>query len=310
VALSGLGGVGKTQTAVEYAHRYLGKYDRAFLATATSRESLLSGYVTIAGLLKLPEAGAQDETLIVDSIKRWLGSNRGWLLVLDNADRPDIVKPFLPPSPRGHILLTSRAQVFDIIGIVKPVELNEMSPAEARTFLLKPTGRECEDGPEPDAASKVAEELGFLPLALEQAGAYIFLNKSLFQDFLNSFRKRRLELLNKHGQVAGGLVRCRPGTQPWESLEIALSTNQQTALHLAALPALIKRPQDEQCRLHFTARLAPDDLPVNHRLFILIDVTASDDKTAQLWDFPTISDKENTGDLQIRGGEETTGRSR
>jgi hypothetical protein len=70
----------------------------------------------------------------------------------------------LPPSPRGHILLTSRAQVFDTIGIVKPVELNEMSPAEAQTFLLKRTGREYEGGPEPNAASELAAELGFLPL--------------------------------------------------------------------------------------------------------------------------------------------------
>jgi hypothetical protein len=67
------------------------------------------------------------------------------------------------------------------------------------------------------------------------------------------------------------LVRCRPGTQPWESLEIALATNQQTALRLAALPRLIKGPEDEQRRLHLTARLALDDRPENHRLFILID---------------------------------------
>ena len=67
------------------------------------------------------------------------------------------------------------------------------------------------------------------------------------------------------------LIICRPGTQPWESLEIALSTNQQTALRLAALGALIRRPEDEQRRLHLTARLALDDRPVNHRLFILID---------------------------------------
>jgi hypothetical protein len=166
VALSGLGGIGKTQTAVEYAHRHLEEYDCIFFVSAASHEGLLSGYVTIAGLLKLPESGAQDQTLVVDAVKRWLGSHRGWLLVLDNVDRLDIVKPFLPPSPKGHILLTSRTQVFDTIGIVKLVELNEMFPAEARTFLLKRTGREYEGGSEPNAASEVAAELGLLPLAL------------------------------------------------------------------------------------------------------------------------------------------------
>ena len=67
------------------------------------------------------------------------------------------------------------------------------------------------------------------------------------------------------------LVRCRPGTRPWESLQIVLSTNQQIALHMAALPALIIRPEDEQRRLHLTAQLALHDQPENHRLFILID---------------------------------------
>ena len=67
------------------------------------------------------------------------------------------------------------------------------------------------------------------------------------------------------------LVRCRPGTRPWESLQIALSTNQQIALHMAALPALIIRPEDEQRRLHLTAQLPLHDQPESHRLFILID---------------------------------------
>jgi energy-coupling factor transporter ATP-binding protein EcfA2 len=67
------------------------------------------------------------------------------------------------------------------------------------------------------------------------------------------------------------LVRCRPGDRPWENLQIALSTNQQIALHMAALPALIIRPEDEQRRLHLTAQLALNDQPENQRLFILID---------------------------------------
>jgi hypothetical protein len=67
------------------------------------------------------------------------------------------------------------------------------------------------------------------------------------------------------------LVRCRPGARPWENLQIALSTNQQIALHMAGLPALIIRPEDEQRRLHLTAQLALHDQPENHRLFILID---------------------------------------
>jgi energy-coupling factor transporter ATP-binding protein EcfA2 len=67
------------------------------------------------------------------------------------------------------------------------------------------------------------------------------------------------------------LVRCRPGAGPWENLQIALSTNQQIGLHMAALPTLIIRPEDEQRRLHLTAQLALHDQPESHRLCILID---------------------------------------
>ena len=85
-ALSGLGGVGKTQTAVEYAHHHLAEYSHVFLVTAASRDGLLSGYVTIAGLLKLPEADSQDQMLAVEAVKRWLSSHERWLLILDNAE--------------------------------------------------------------------------------------------------------------------------------------------------------------------------------------------------------------------------------
>jgi WD40 repeat protein len=67
------------------------------------------------------------------------------------------------------------------------------------------------------------------------------------------------------------LVRCRPGAHPWESLLIALAANQKIATYLAALPALIGRPEDDQRRLHLTARLALHDAPEAHRLFVLID---------------------------------------
>jgi tetratricopeptide (TPR) repeat protein len=278
VALSGLGGVGKTQTAMEYAHRHSAEYANVFWTTADSHKvsqpqvspgeisanpflpgsatpaaSLVSGYVTIATLLKLSQADAHDQTATVEAVKRWFGSHRDWLLVLDNADSPQIVKPFLPTESKGHVLLTSRAQVFDTIGIVKPVELNEMSPAEARTFLLKRTGREYEGGPEPNAASELAAELGFLPLALEQAGAYIVHYKSLFQDYSNSFRKRKLELLNKHGPVAGDYHESVRTT--WSMNFRQLEKESEAAADLLRLSAFLS---PDSIPLEFLATGAPE----------------------------------------------------
>jgi hypothetical protein len=109
-ALSGLGGVGKTQTVVEYAHRHLAEYNHTFFTVADSRESLVSGYVTILSLLELPEADAQDQMLAVESVKRWLSSHEDWLLILDNADNLGMARAFLPSGKKGHVLLTTRAQ--------------------------------------------------------------------------------------------------------------------------------------------------------------------------------------------------------
>ncbi|HEY5777488.1 MAG TPA: toll/interleukin-1 receptor domain-containing protein [Terrimicrobiaceae bacterium] len=71
--------------------------------------------------------------------------------------------------------------------------------------------------------------------------------------------------------AAWPMVRCRPGAHPWESLQIALAANQQIAPHFAALPALIVRPEDEQRRVHLATRLALQNAPETHRVFVLID---------------------------------------
>ena len=67
------------------------------------------------------------------------------------------------------------------------------------------------------------------------------------------------------------LVRCRPGARPWESLQISLSTSEEIAMRIAALPALVARPEDEERHLHLTVQLALHDHPESHRLFLLID---------------------------------------
>jgi tetratricopeptide (TPR) repeat protein len=196
VVLSGLGGVGKSQTAIEYAHRYATKYSELFWFTADSHQALTSAYTRVAALLGVSPAEAQDQTFAVNAVKYWLASHEGWLLIFDNVDRADTIKPFVSLKPTGHIVLTSRVRVFDTIGIVKPVELNEMSSEEAKTFLLKRTGREYQGGVELNSASELTAKLGFLPLALEQAGAFIVENQTLFQDYLRSFSLHMLELLN------------------------------------------------------------------------------------------------------------------
>src|SRR5260370_29462315 len=108
-----------------------------------------------------------------------------------------MLKAYSPRTPRGHLFLTSRAQLFDTLGIARPLALEKMQPEEALDFLYKRTERAQSDPAEKNAAEHLAAELGYLPLALEQAAAYITAKTARFQDYLASYQQQRLALLNK-----------------------------------------------------------------------------------------------------------------
>jgi hypothetical protein len=130
-AITGLGGIGKTQTVVEYAYRYRDEYKSIFWVRAESESSAISGFLELAGMLDLATTDAQES---VQAVMRWLRNHAGWLPIFDNADEPDKLKPFLPTDPKGHILITSRAQVFH--GLAQPVRLEVLAPEKALEFLL------------------------------------------------------------------------------------------------------------------------------------------------------------------------------
>ncbi|PSN77286.1 tetratricopeptide repeat protein, partial [filamentous cyanobacterium CCP4] len=209
-AISGLGGIGKTQTAVEYAYRYRDDYRYVLWVRADTELELTNSYVSIAQTLNLPLKDAENQDETVQYVRLWLSREEGWLLIFDNADRPEIVQPFLPREFKGHILVTSRAQDFQDLGIVQPVAMETLSAEDAIAFLLNRTGRTnlvgandihpmrgIEQSAELQATTDLAAELGYLPLALEQAAAYIVANRVPFTDYLKSYRKQRLKRLEK-----------------------------------------------------------------------------------------------------------------
>jgi len=116
-ALQGMPGVGKTQLALKYAERHRQDYAACLWVSAASRETLLSGFAALAGVLDLPERNEADQAKAVAAVQRWLNTiEQTWLLILDNADELKELHGFLP-SGRGHCLLTTRSKGVRILGI-------------------------------------------------------------------------------------------------------------------------------------------------------------------------------------------------
>ena len=173
-AVSGLGGVGKTQIALEYAYRYYQDYEAVLWTRADTQEALISGFGAFATLLQLPQQEERDQLKIVQAVKDWLKNHMRWLLLLDNADDLALVRDFLPPAGRGHTLLTTRAASMG--RLAHPIEVDALDNEPGALLLLRLTYRLAPDATlnqaeasERAIALQITQELGGLPLALDQA---------------------------------------------------------------------------------------------------------------------------------------------
>jgi tetratricopeptide (TPR) repeat protein len=193
-AISGLGGVGKTQLAVEYAYRHASDYALVWWLRSEDSATLTGDYAQLAGPLDLPMKGDKDQGLLVKGVKRWLEANKGWLLIFDNAEQPEDLKDYLPQVGSGHIIVTSRNTNWRRIGETLPVEV--LPREQAIRLLLRRSGSKEADR---DAAANLAEELGDLPLALEQAAAYVDETACTMRRYLELLSTHRKDVLSRKG---------------------------------------------------------------------------------------------------------------
>src|SRR5579883_2813991 len=211
-AISGLGGVGKTQLAVEYAYRHRQEYQAVLWVRADSVEALTASYSELARLLALPEQDAREQEVILGAVRRWLATQPGYLLILDNLDEPSVLvppaapdqprppSPFVPPTPAGHLLITTRAADLTALGLglAHPLAMPVFEPEQGAALVLTRAGRPTAGEPEQALARQLSQELGGLALALEQAGAYLATSGISLADYLALFRTRSHELLSRH----------------------------------------------------------------------------------------------------------------
>ncbi len=198
-AVHGLGGVGKTRLAVEYAWQHAAEYSAVLFVGAQSPADLRRNLAALCApsVLDLPEQEATEEEVREAAVLRWLQENPGWLLILDNVDSEDAAAAVDVLTARlhgGHVLLTGRLARWS--AEVELIELDVLTEEAAGGFLLARTaGRRRATKEDVAHASQLARELGYLPLALEQAGAYIAERRLTLAAYLEDWQSRHDQVL-------------------------------------------------------------------------------------------------------------------
>lgn len=186
LALHGLGGVGKTQLAVEYAHRWAAHYDLVWWVPAEQPPQAMAALSMLAEQLDLPDAVDMRQTAraVLDTLET---SSLRWLVVYDNADLPEDVMP-LVPTAGGHVIVTSRNAAW--AGVGTAIEVGVFSRLESIEFLRS----HGSSGSLADL-NRLADQLGDLPLALAQVGAMQAATGMPVAEYLRLFAEHLDELL-------------------------------------------------------------------------------------------------------------------
>jgi tetratricopeptide (TPR) repeat protein len=176
-AIHGLGGVGKTRLAIEYALRHQAEYSALLFVGGASPEGLRNNLAALCArdVLDLPEQEAREEEARYQAAVGWLRDYSGWLLIVDNVDTPEAaraVETLARSLGDGHVLITARVSSWS--AGVEALELDVLAEEDAVAFLLERTeGRRQLSTNDAADALALARAMGGLAVALEQAGAYI-----------------------------------------------------------------------------------------------------------------------------------------
>jgi hypothetical protein len=169
-AVHGLGGIGKSTLAARWAAAHASDYALTWWITAATPADIDAGLAALAVALQPALSGVLPLEALREGAVQWLAAHSGWLLILDNVTDPADVAPLLARAPAGRYLITSR-RATGWHATAVPVRLDVLNPAEAQALL---TAILTQDQPrEAGGAAELCAELGFLPLAIEQAGAYL-----------------------------------------------------------------------------------------------------------------------------------------
>jgi tetratricopeptide (TPR) repeat protein len=202
--IHGMGGVGKTRTAIEYAWKHADDYHALLFISADTPEALHQNLAALCGplVLNLPEQNEKEQELQLEATLRWLRLHPGWVLIIDNVDTDEAaeeVKALLSNLTTGHVLITSR--ISDWTGNVISLDLDVLSEAASIAFLNERTHerrpKRDDDG---ENVAELVELLDCLALALEQAGAHISSTVISYADYIALWESHRITALTWHDE--------------------------------------------------------------------------------------------------------------
>ncbi|KAK9781070.1 putative NB-ARC domain-containing protein [Seiridium cardinale] len=192
-ALYGLGGVGKTQLALKYVYSHFDTFKAIFWISADTNGKLTQGLFDAAQQLGLiPPSTVVDEEKYIKEFIAWLAScDDEWLIVFDNADDLEVLKPYWPPANKGSILVTSRDPAVlrrtwkgERMQCLDAFDAKDVFFSAIEQHILRTESNE-------HLADRILKDLGYLPLAINAATAVIIENECDLSDFISLCEENR-----------------------------------------------------------------------------------------------------------------------
>lgn len=236
--LCGLPGFGKSEVSIEFAYRARARYALVCWCAAGSEAELLQGLGRVAVALRLPEAGGADQGAAARAARDALAMQSGWLLVLDAAEDASLLRTWLPASEAGHVVLSSRSAA--VTSVAEPIAVEALDTDSAMSLLLRRSRIAPADETVRAAAFRVAELTACLPLALDQAGAYIEETGCSLDDYAELWQEHSCKLLDERGSGS-----VRGDASLWQAWSMSLQQLQSVspqALELLRFYALMHLP--------------------------------------------------------------------